>query len=62
MRSKAGISESDNSELDDVSVSPGVVWSDRISDPRTVNRGMGDARAASFETTRVPGGNVDRLG
>jgi hypothetical protein len=54
MRSKAGISESDNSELDDVSVSPGVVWSDRISDPRTVNRGMGDACAASLETTRVP--------
>jgi len=51
---KADIGEGDNSELDDVSVSLRAIWSDRLSDPRTVNRSMGDARAASWETTRFP--------
>jgi len=54
MRSKGGIGESDNSELDDVSVSLRAVRSDRLSDPRTVNRNTGDARAGSWETTRLP--------
>jgi hypothetical protein len=55
MRSKAGIGESDNSELDRREclaesrlIRPGN------PDPRTVNRQMGDARGVFWETTRLP--------
>ena len=54
MRSKAGIGESDNSELDDVSVAESRLIRPGNPDPRTVNRQMGDARGVFWETTRLP--------
>ena len=52
MRSKADIGKSDNSELDDVSVSLRAVRSDRLS-TLTVNRSIGDIRAACWENNET---------
>ncbi len=63
MRSKGGIGESDNSELDDVSVSLRAVRSDRLSDPRTVNATRVTlARPLGRQRDFLCGSNVDRLG